>query len=285
MSCLSPSHTDAVNSQSEDEANIANTLTTATTSVQDASNQTESPPVSDDENSLQNNDEQFSTSALAVAAATPPQPILPLHQQQQTQQVIEKEESVDISGLQLLSNSIEQFESVRIQQSETQHQAHIQVETKIKMEVDDNKLQSFNDDESIANVASSVVVNIDLTNVIVKQEKECADDEIPVDEAREEIEQDENKTEMKMETNNVSSDNSSSNMLGGLGLLCELAHQRFIEEEEAAAENLVRQRSLSPYDRTSCKCLLCVIFAYFVLFLIDCYNTEFGQNVEAVLLR
>lgn len=227
-----------MNSQSEDETNITNTLTAAT-SVQDASNQTESPPVSDDE-------EQLSASALVVTPHT--QPILPLHQQQ----VVEKEESVDISGLQLLSNSIEQFESVRIQQTEPQQQA--QLETKIKMEVDDNKLQNFNDDdESILNETSSAV-DSDLINVVVKQEKECADDEMPMDVTRGETEQDNDKTELKLETNTSSS--SGSSMLGGLGLLCELAHQRFIEEE-AAAENHVRQRTPSPYDQTSCK------YAYF----------------------
>lgn len=218
------------------------------TSVQDASNQTESPPVSDDENMSQNNDEQLSTSARI---GTPSQLILPLHQQP-SQQVMEKEESVDISGLQLLSNSIEQFESVRIQQSEPQHQGHIHMETKIKMEVDDNKMQSFNNDETIPSEASSAV-DIDLTNVVVKQEKECADEEAPIDESRGVLDQGDEKTELKPETNNSSSTNNSNNMLGGLGLLCELAHQRFIEEEEAAAESHMRQRSPSPYDRTSCK--------------------------------
>lgn len=191
--CMSPC-AETIHSQSEeDEITLAANELQTSTSVQDASNQTESLPVSDDEN------------------------LTFQEEQQQQQQVVEKTESVDLSGLELLSNSIEQFESVRIQCEVSQ----------IKTEMDDVVNDCVEGNESCEDVNDSVV----------KEEQESI----------EEV----NQAEDKMEPNNV---------LNGLGLLCQLAHQRFIEEEEAAAESHSRPQTPTEFAGN------CLVF-YSVLYL------------------
>lgn len=161
--------------------------------VQDASNQTDTPPSSEDE----------TVPAASASSSLTPQP------------------PVDLSGLELLSNSIEQFENHCTAEISLDAKVEISTETKQEPVPPAEKvaeiLHLFSKGSSDGNEKTN---NSQSVTVVTKTEKQ----------------------DMPVKVN-------SNNMLGGLGLLCALAEQRFMEEvSKVPSEKDVNNREVSPSD-------------------------------------
>nr|CAD7444495.1 unnamed protein product [Timema bartmani] len=295
--CLTPPPEVVVSQSESDDTNTSSAVASASNEnqvqVQDASNQTDTPPVSEDENTESSNSKELNQEPPQAkeAECSPPQ-LVPSVQApenvQESKPVVEdvaptyakpSNQPVDLSGLELLSNSIEEFES-HLGSSDMSNSKYVDTRTPtasieetgvVSVPESSLNLPTTNSDDSLqegdsrpsAEEAAETLqllcqqsaqlkkLEVVSTNVL---EPQCCDK--PLTETCDRASDVDNKHEeaKTAESDSLLATNESS-PLGGLGLLCALAEQRFMEEVASSGSRLSRKVPLSKSAKTSEKTL------------------------------
>nr|CAD7576346.1 unnamed protein product [Timema californicum] len=289
--CLTPPPEVAVSQSESDDTNTSSAVASASNEnqvqVQDASNQTDTPPVSEDENTESSSSKELNQEPPQAkeAECSPPQLVPSVQAPENVQEpkpAVEdvaptyakpSNQPVDLSGLELLSNSIEQFES-HLGGSDMSKYADtrttsVSIEETIVVSVpesspnlpatnSDGSLQEGDSSPSAEEAAETLQLlcqqsaqlkklEVVSTNVL---EPQCCDK--PLTETCDRASDVDNKLE---EAKTAEGDpllaTSESSPLGGLGLLCALAEQRFMEEVASSGIRLSRKVPLSKSAKTS----------------------------------
>ncbi|XP_075232340.1 uncharacterized protein LOC142330773 isoform X2 [Lycorma delicatula] len=251
--CLSDGITNGgdVLAESEEEPHQV-VHTSSSTTVQDASNQTDTPPLSEDESGIRSN-----TPPSASTQLLPPTP----HKPSSTSQLLIDDVS-DLNGLELLSYSIERYAT----HADTRNVATAPVITtntdinspkRIKIESDSScDAHKHVTDDTVEEKFVLPVLNTDKMKVekqedLLEEEQLCSEEmykrqvkslhsdikpliiENKTEKLAESSETSLKQTENKIESDNVLPCNEVGN-LGGLNLLlCALAHQKLIDQPES----------------------------------------------------
>nr|CAD7409620.1 unnamed protein product [Timema cristinae] len=289
--CLTPPPEVVVSQSESDDTNTSSAVASASNEnqvqVQDASNQTDTPPVSEDENTESSSSKELNQEPPQAkeAECSPPQLVPSVQAPENAQEpkpVIEdvaptyakpSNQPVDLSGLELLSNSIEQFEShlggsdmskyvdTRTSSVSIEGTAVVSVlesSPNLPTTNSDDSLQEGDSRPSAEEAAETLQLlcqqsaqlkklEVVSTNVL---EPQCCDK--PLTETCDRPSDVDNKLEeAKPAEGDPLLATSESSPLGGLGLLCALAEQRFMEEVASSGIRLSRKVPLSKSAKTS----------------------------------
>nr|CAD7426466.1 unnamed protein product [Timema monikensis] len=289
--CLTPPPEVVVSQSESDDTNTSSAVASASNEnqvqVQDASNQTDTPPVSEDENTESSSSKELNQEPPQAkeVECSPPQLVPSVQAPENAQEpkpVIEdvaptyakpSNQPVDLSGLELLSNSIEQFEShlggsdmskyvdTRTSSVSIEGTAVVSVlksSPNLPTTNSDDSLQEGDSRPSAEEAAETLQLlcqqsaqlkklEVVSTNVL---EPQCCDK--PLTETCDRPSDVDNKLEeAKPAEGDPLLATSESSPLGGLGLLCALAEQRFMEEVASSGIRLSRKVPLSKSAKTS----------------------------------